>query len=396
LRRGRTPAFAERADRLSQGKTRNTVSIVGAGVVGCALGKLLAEHGYIIDGVASRSRATAHHAVGIIGSGKACTSATRAAAWARIVFITTTDNVIRDVCARIAAERGFRPGATVIHCSGALSSEALAPARDCGAAVATLHPLQTFASVDNAIELLSGSAFAFEGDQEAKAVCAGIVHALHGYMFDLPTESKGLYHAASCMASNYFVTIFHMAVELMEYAGLGHDEATRILLPLVRGALENLKSVGTPKALTGPIARGDDGTVLKHMKAMADLPPEFRDIYRMLGVQTLRVAREKGTVDNAAARRLMRILRLSDPAEIADLEIEEELPPAAEPREAVGAGQEEDAGVGSEGELESCGENRAVAVDGELSGEDGASGQDEDEDAPESDDDEDTRTMPKI
>ncbi len=374
---------------MSQGKTKNTVAIIGAGVVGCALGRLLAGRGYIIDGVASRSRATAHHAVEVIGSGKACTSATKAAAWAKIVFITTTDNAIRDVCARIAAERGFRPGSTVIHCSGALSSEALAPARDCGAAVAMLHPLQTFASVDRAIELLGGSAFAFEGDQEAKAVCAGIVHALGGYMFDLPIGSKGLYHAASCMASNYFITIFHMAVELMEYAGLGHDEATRILLPLVGGALENLKSVGTPKALTGPISRGDDGTVLKHLKAMTDMPPEFRDVYRMLGVQTLRIAREKDTVRPAAAQRLMRILRLSDPAEIADIEIEEEPPADAsaaesdEPAHAEGEGEDH-----ASDDLDSCRENSPIR--------DVDAAQDDHDEDPDDSDEEDTRTMPRI
>jgi predicted short-subunit dehydrogenase-like oxidoreductase (DUF2520 family) len=136
-----------------------------------------------------------------------------------------------------------------------------------------------------------------------------IVRALGGTMFRIPTASKALYHTAACVASNYFVALFHLAVELMEHAGLGHDEATRVLLPLVEGTLRNLKSVGTPAALTGPIDRGDDGTVLRHLQAMDGLPPEFEQIYRVMGLQALRVAREKGTVDAEAVRRLLAVLR---------------------------------------------------------------------------------------
>lgn len=286
-----------------------TVAVIGPGVVGCALGRLLSRRGYVVEAVAGRSLAQAQHAVEIMGAGCPVATPTEAARRADIVFITTPDHAIQEVCATVAAERGFRAGAVVIHCSGALPAAVLAVARNCSAAVAALHPLQSFASVDEAIELLPGTWFAFEGDAAAESVCDALVRALGGRLFRLSPESKPLYHAASCMASNYLVVLVHLAASLMERSGMSRGEAICALLPLLRGTLRNIGAVGTPRALTGPIARGDVETVTMHLRALREYPSEFGELYRFLGVETVRLAQAKGTLDAARAARLLKVLR---------------------------------------------------------------------------------------
>ena len=142
-----------------------TIGIIGPGVVGSALAKLLAGAGYKIAGVAGRTKESVEAAIQTIGAGSAV-SPTEAAA-AEIVFITTPDGAIGAVCAQLAATKAFhaedrvsarQPRKLVIHCSGALPSSVLSPARGCGALIASLHPLQTFASVGDAIALLPGAA----------------------------------------------------------------------------------------------------------------------------------------------------------------------------------------------------------------------------------------------
>lgn len=285
-----------------------SVAIIGCGTVGTAIGKLLARTGCRIRGVATRSLETAGRAAKIIGAERFSDCPWDVSRGADVVFITTPDDAIQSTCRAVAEHKGFEKNAVVIHCSGALSSDILASARDCGAVAATLHPLQSFASADQAETLVPGAFCAVEGDEAALTVVRHLVKDLGGLLMEITAEAKTLYHAAAVAASNYLVTLIYVALELDGAAGIPPEVSFRALLPLIKGTLGNIGEKGTPEALTGPIARGDVETVAAHLKAIEMRVPRLLTIYRTLGLYTVDLARAKGTLNKEAADRLVALL----------------------------------------------------------------------------------------
>ncbi|MGQ9497435.1 MAG: Rossmann-like and DUF2520 domain-containing protein [Desulfotomaculales bacterium] len=283
--------------------TRPSVAIVGAGKAGTALGVGLARAGYEVTGVASRTPEAALRLARRLG----CPAAgrpqdvTRAAG---VVLITTPDRVIGEVAREIAAGGGFAPRQVVLHASGALPAEVLAPARAAGAAVGSLHPLQSFAGTEADIEALR-CYFALEGDAAALAVAERLARDLGGEPFRLATGSKPLYHAAACVASNYLVALVDLAAQMCAACGLAREQAVRTLLTLVGGTVANIERLGVPAALTGPVSRGDVPTLAAHLEALAAFPL-WKQVYACLGRYTVELARAQGVgADEAAAMRIL-------------------------------------------------------------------------------------------
>jgi len=293
---------------LSVEKTKPTIAIVGCGTVGSAVGKLLSDAGYRISGVATSNLETAQRAAGVTGSESYSDSPSEVAPGAEIVFITTPDDLIESVCIELSKQCCFQQNAVVVHCSGACSSEILASARECGAKVASLHPLQSFASVNQAVSLVPGSFCTIEGDENALPVVRQIVQDLGGIVLEITAEKKTLYHAAAVAASNYLVTLLHLALELGKAAGLDGNTSLNALLPLINGTLNNISKEGIPDALTGPIARGDVATVSAHLKAMEKDAPELLPLYQCLGLYTIDLAKAKGTITQETADKLTALL----------------------------------------------------------------------------------------
>ncbi|HUP28373.1 MAG TPA: DUF2520 domain-containing protein, partial [Chloroflexia bacterium] len=198
----------------------------------------------------------------------------------------------------------------VVHCSGALSSTVLQPARDMGALTASFHPLQAFADLSAAIENLPGSTFALEGDEALVSQLDVLVDLLGGTPLHLRAEDKILYHAAAAIASNYTVTLAALASDLLVREGIAGDsnQALRYLMPLLHGTIQNLDSTGLPDALTGPIARGDTGTVAAHLAALDECAPEMAHVYRHLARLTLPLALDKGGLSEMEAQEIAKLL----------------------------------------------------------------------------------------
>jgi len=283
-------------------------AIVGAGKVGTALARLLARAGYEFVGAASRSLESARAACEFAGAGKASSDAAGLVRGAELVFVTTPDDVIRSVCDELARAGAFRPGSVIAHCSGALPSSVLERARAAGAHVGSLHPLQSFATVEQAVAILPGSYCCIEGEPQAVDVLRQVADSLQMHVMTIPTEMKALYHAAGCMASNYFVALENAVLEMNEAAGIAREEALRAILPLLKGTVANMEQVGIPRCLTGPIARGDVETVRRHLDAIEGAAPELLPLYRVLGRETVKVALSKGTLRREDATRLMDLL----------------------------------------------------------------------------------------
>jgi len=280
------------------------IGFIGAGTVGTALAVRLSERGYHVVVVSSRSKASAEKLAALIKGCRVAGSNQAAADAADLIFITTPDGVIPQV----AAELRWRSGQSVVHCSGADSTDTLEPARKAGANVGAFHPLQTFASVNQALDNIAGSTFAIESQEPLLTTLKDMATALDGHSIELEASDKVVYHAAAVMACNYMVTLVKLATDLWQTFGVPPQEATRALMPLLQGTLHNIDKVGLPQCLTGPIARGDKGTVAKHLKALREQAPSLLSTYGELGLQTIPIALAKGKINREQAQELEEIL----------------------------------------------------------------------------------------
>lgn len=271
------------------------VGFVGAGAVGTALAVTLAQRGYLVVATASRTMASAERLADAVNATTpaACLALPdpqQVADRCDMVFITTPDDVIEEVAGRIR----WRPGQFMVHCSGALSSDDLRSVTAKGAQVGGFHPLQSFAGVAEALQNIPGSMFGLEADEPLLTSLEEMARRLDGRWVHLRAEDKVLYHAAAVMTSNYTVALMKMATDLWLLFGTSRSEAVEALLPLLRGTVGNITRIGLPACLTGPIARGDYGTVEKHLRALEDRAPQLTEAYRMLGLQALEVSAAKG------------------------------------------------------------------------------------------------------
>ncbi len=289
---------------------RPTVGFIGAGMVGTALASKLSDCGYPVVAVSSRSRASANRLAARVAGCTAKSSGQEVAEAAELVFITTPDDAIAGVVADIV----WHADQSVVHCSGADSVDSLEPANRMGALTGCFHPLQTFADVTQATDNIAGSTFALEAGEPLLGSLKEMAAALGGDAIELGAGDKVVYHAAAVIACNYLVTLVNMATDLWETFGVDQERATRALLPLLKGTVANLERIGLPDSLTGPIARGDTGTVAKHLEALEKTAPDLVDTYRALGRRTVPIAADKGTIDLRQAKELLELLEDSLPA----------------------------------------------------------------------------------
>jgi predicted short-subunit dehydrogenase-like oxidoreductase (DUF2520 family) len=228
---------------------------------------------------------------------------------ANCIIITTSDDAIAHVCKKISSESAIRPGAKVIHMSGAGALELLASAKDAGAHVACIHPLQSFADVESAIRDIPGSTFGITSSDEIKDWSVDMVRKLGGVPFFIADLDKPLYHAAACIASNYLTTLIYMVEEIYQSLGLSREDTIRAIWPLVMGTIANIETKGTVQALTGPVARGDTGTIKKHAEALRNKLPELLQAYSALGILTADLGLKKKTLSPETARLIKELLK---------------------------------------------------------------------------------------
>lgn len=285
-----------------------TFAIIGCGKVGMALGKYLADAGYKPVGFSSRSMVSAKRIEKVVGGEGICfESPWEAAKDAGIVFITTPDHAIEELCRIIVKNRGIRKNAVVLHCSGALSSTILSSIHSCQAAAGSMHPLQSFAA-ENSKNPFNKIMVAVEGDEDACRAAQTIATDLGAQPFMIRTDGKTLYHAAAVVASNYLVTLMDLSFKLIAASGVSESDAYNVLKPLIKGTLANIENVGIPDALTGPIARGDVKIVEKHVAAIRAVSSDLLKQYKMLGAATIKIAQAAGTLSEEGAKELSAIL----------------------------------------------------------------------------------------
>ncbi len=285
---------------------RLAVAIVGPGRVGTALWLALQGHVELL-GAAGGSKAAQdlfRRRTGVPAS-SSVTVLCQAADW---VFLTVPDRAVAPLAAELGAAGAFHPGQTVVHTAGALPSAVLSPAQASGAEVLALHPMQSFADPERGPALFQGITCSLEGTPRARQAGEALARTLGMHPWQVEPEDKLRLHAACSLASNALVALLSVAAS----TAAGSDDATKrqqalqALLPLSLGSVENLGRLGLPKALTGPIERGDTATVQAHLDLLQGLSEE---VYRTLGRAAVALAREKGSIPTGEAGRLGAMLR---------------------------------------------------------------------------------------
>lgn len=298
---------------MSQTTPRSTkrLNIIGCGKAGRSLARLWLRHRLVeVGGVLNRSLASSQQAVEFLGAG------TPAADYAELppaelVMISVADRAIAACAEQLHRAGVVGPGSVVFHLSGCLPSSVLMALRPAGAAIASLHPVKSFADPAAAAASFAGTCCTLEGDRAACRALRGLVEPLGAVVFSIRPEAKPLYHAATVLACNYLNALMETALWCLERAGIARDQAALLLRPIVLETAENIFRLGPVRALTGPIARGDQFTVAAHLEALSAGDEQSRlarEVYVHLGRMAAELAAQAGRADEEGLREIRRLL----------------------------------------------------------------------------------------
>lgn len=287
---------------------RPGAAVVGAGAMGRAFGLRLAECGYPIHGVLSRTRPAADKLAHALGAPLASNRLTDVPAEAPLVVLCVPDDQIPEVAEMLAAAPRSWAGAVVLHTSGAALAATLDPLREEGARTLAFHPLQTVTRRATGATLADVTV-GIEGPPLGVAAGIELAVGLGMRYLVVSAEAKPRYHLAAAMASNLLVTLMGMVQEVLASIEIDRQEAIGILEPLLRGTIDNLASSSPEEALTGPVARGDLKTLRDHGLALRRDLPHLVPAYAALSVETVRLAVRAGTLEPDRAQEVLALLQ---------------------------------------------------------------------------------------
>lgn len=284
-----------------------TLSIVGAGRLGGAFGKRLSALGWRVGAVVTRSSRTARAAVRAMGAGKPCGQLTPRVFEADTILLAVPDGRMAEVATALAKIGGADcRGKIILHTSGALDRNVLAPLARLGASTGSLHPMQTFGARGS--PRLQGVIFAIEGDRRAQGAARAMARALGGIPVEIDGAHKPAYHAAGALVAGHALGLVEGAAQILRHCGFSRRRALATLLPLMRQMLDNYERHGPHAAWTGPIPRGDFATVARHRRALRREPTELRAAYDALALLSARVLSRK---PESAIRELKKVFSIS-------------------------------------------------------------------------------------
>lgn len=269
------------------------IGFIGVGVLGKGLALALADRGYRVSASFSRRSDSSLWLSERIPGCSVAASAQALAEVADLVFITTPDAAIHQVCAEVT----WRPDQGVVHCCGADSRGILDSAARQQAQTGAFHPFQTLAGLKDPAEAgarLTDVSFAVEGDGWLSDLLPQMAQDLGGRAVVIPEGDRPLYHASAVLACAHLAALMHGAVTLWERMGYDSVDALEALYPLARATLENVAKDGVAASLTGPAFRGDAATIQAHLNALAQRATELLPVYAALTAASLPLALQRG------------------------------------------------------------------------------------------------------
>lgn len=257
------------------------IGIIGTGTLGSALAIALSYKKYSVSVVSNRSRSKADKLADMIFGCEAVDKPQDVLNSSNMVFVTTPDDVIEP----LVAELRWTPQHSVVHCSGAASIDVLEEAKNAGAHVGSLHPLQTFACLDTPRDILKrflGITFAVEAEGFLLENLKTIVQTLGAQHIKIGQNDRALYHASGVMVSGHLVGLINSTVEMWEHMGFSREDGMHAIMPLILSTIRNVVNQGFERAITGPMARSDIDILESHISALGRDFPELIDLYLSL------------------------------------------------------------------------------------------------------------------
>jgi predicted short-subunit dehydrogenase-like oxidoreductase (DUF2520 family) len=270
-----------------------SVGIVGAGPVGLALGVAISRAGWPVAAAASRDEGRRERFRALVPGARAFIDPVAVVDEAELAILTVPDDAIP----ALAASLRLYSGQVLIHTSGLLGAEVLEPARSAGSQIGAFHPMVSFtADTEAAVAALRGATIALDGDDRAMGLLADLAEAVGGVPVRLPPGSKPAYHAAAVLASGGFVALLDAVVALGAVAGMDERGSLAVYGRLIEGTLANARKAGVRAALTGPVTRGDAGTLRAHLDALERFAPDVVELYLAAAKREARLADERGAL----------------------------------------------------------------------------------------------------
>ncbi|MGA6165619.1 Rossmann-like and DUF2520 domain-containing protein [Amycolatopsis magusensis] len=294
-------------NRATDRPARLAVGVVSAGRVGSVLGAALTRAGHTVIAASGLSAASVRRAERLL-PGVPLRPPDEVVRSADLVLLALPDDALAGMVRGLVATDSLRPGQILVHTSGAHGVEILAPAAEVGALPLALHPVMTFTGREEDIERMAHCCVgvtAATGDDAAWNVGEALVMEMGGEPVRIPEPARPLYHAALAHGANHLVTLIADCAELLRGAGIA--DAERVLGPLLSAALDNVLRQGD-RALTGPVARGDAGTVRAHLDVLAERAPGMSASYTALARRTAARAAGAGLLATDTAAELTGLL----------------------------------------------------------------------------------------
>ncbi|MGY1812952.1 Rossmann-like and DUF2520 domain-containing protein [Blastococcus sp. SYSU D00820] len=297
----------------SAAPARLRVGVVGAGRVGAVLGAALAAAGHDVVAAAGLSAASAERAARLL-PGVPLLPTDEVVAAADLVVLAVPDDTLPGLVAGLAETGVWRAGQLTFHTSGAHGLAVLEPAERAGVLALALHPAMTFTGAPEDADRLVGAPFGVTSRPEHRPVAEMLVLEMGGEPFFVAEADRRLYHAALVTGANHLVTLVAEAADLLRAAGVG--EPGRVLAPLLTAALDNGLRRGD-RGLTGPVSRGDVGTVRDHLTTLSERAPQSVGAYVAMAQRTTERALAAGRLKRHEGAPLLDLLadaRHGDPA----------------------------------------------------------------------------------
>jgi predicted short-subunit dehydrogenase-like oxidoreductase (DUF2520 family) len=278
-----------------------SVGIVGAGAVGTALGLAISRAGWTVAAFSSRDARRRERFHRLVPGASVLFEPEAVLNVVDLAILAVPDDAIASVCAPLR----LYGGQSLVHTSGLLGAEVLEPARAAGAYLGAFHPLVSFTSdVEASVEALRGATVAIEGDDRLIGLLADLAESIGGVPVRLPAGSKAAYHAAASLASGGLVALLDAVAALGAAAGMDEPGTLAVYGRLVEQTLGNARRRGIAEALTGPITRGDAGTLQAHLETLRRLAPGVMDLYVAAAGREIEIAHERGCLTVAQVGRL--------------------------------------------------------------------------------------------
>ncbi len=267
------------------------VLIIGAGHVGRGLFRAFRASGVSVLGLHGRRPSAWATSSGVFPA---------TTGDANTVIVAVRDDQIDGVLGELIAEcasggRGkLTSGSVVLHTSGGAEPSMMPRLADTGLCGGTFHPLIPFANPDRAPELLRHAWIGIDGDEQARATSRRLAGQIGARTIEIPPGAKSVYHAAAVMSSNFPVVLAAIATDMLSGLGIPERSAQQAVHSLMEAAVSNIADAAPSEALTGPVARGDSATLVKHLAALRS-DPEARAVYKRMSLAALDLAAAGGT-----------------------------------------------------------------------------------------------------